>query len=238
MLKSLGAMMTAETGITVELIPGLGTTGGNSALADGVVDLSVAGRLPNAAETAKGLTAVAEFRTPYGLATSHRTPNGLKSAEIAELYRSDKAAWADGTPIRIILRPSNESDTGLLGRLFPDMVAAIAAARKRGDLSVAATDQDNAELAEKTPGSLVGMTMTQAINENRNLRFVEIDGVAPSFANYEKGMYPFGKSIYVMLAAKKSPAGERFVAFLQSPRGVAALREAGVLPSAERKSSP
>jgi phosphate transport system substrate-binding protein len=233
MVKSLGALFATETGITLELIPSLGTGGGNNAVADGVIDLCISGRPLNPTEIAKGLTAVAELRTPFGMATSHPKPNGFKSAEIAQLYQSDKPIWADATPIRIILRPTNESDTWALGQMFPGMSAAIAQVRNRTDLSVAATDQDNADMAEKTPGSLIGATFTQIKMEKRNLRFVAIDGVEPSLEDYEKGTYPFGKSLYFVLAEKKSSAGERFLTFLRSPKGAAALREAGVVLSAE-----
>ncbi len=237
MIKSLGALFTTETGIRVELVPSLGSSGGNSAVADGILDLSVSGRPLNQAETAKGLTAVAEFRTPFGLVTSHLNPNGFKSKEIAQIYQSDKPVWADGVPILIVLRPANDSDTWVLGHMFPGMDTGIAKARQRADLSVAANDQDNAEVAEATPGSLVGASFTQIKMEHRKLRFIAIDGVEPSLENYENGTYPFAKSFQFVLAAKKSPAGERFLAFLGSPIGVAALREVGVLPSPGRDSS-
>lgn len=233
MVKNLGPLLLAEAGIKVELIPGLGTVGGNKAVADGLLDLAISGRPLNPAETALGLTAAAEFRTPFGLVTSHPNPNGFNSAKIAGLYRSEEPVWADGTPILIILRPTNESDTWVLGHLFPGMEAAIATARERADLSVAATDQDNAEMAEEAVGSLVGATFTQIIMEKRRLRFVAIDGIEPSLESYEQGTYPYGKSLYVVLAAQKSPAGEHFLAFLGSPKGAAALRAAGVLMRAK-----
>ena len=233
MAKSLAPLFAAETGITLELIPSLGTSGGNNAVADSVLDVSISARPLNAAETAKGLTAVAEFRTPFGLVTSHSKPNGFKSAEFAQLYQSDKPVWQDGTPIRIILRPTNESDTFLMGQMLPSMAAAITKIRSRPDIMTAATDQDNAEMAEKTPGSLVGATLTQINMEKRNLRFVAIDGVKPTLDNYKNGTYPFGKSFYVVLASKKSSTGERFLAFLRTPKGVAALQETGVVPGTQ-----
>lgn len=231
--KSLAPLFAAETGITLEVIPGLGTGGGNNALADGLLDISISGRPLNAAEIAKGLTVAAELRTPFGLATSHPKPNGFKSAEFAAFYQSDKPAWNDGTPIRITLRPSNDSDSWFVGQMFPGMAAAIAKIRSRVDMTVAATDQDNADMAEKTPGSLVGATLTQIKMEKRNLRFVAIDGVEPSMDDFKKGVYPYGKSLYIVLAAKKSQAGERFVAFLRTPKGVAALDEAGIILAVE-----
>lgn len=233
MVRSLAPLFAAETGITLELIPSMGASGGNNAVADGVIDVSISGRPLNAAEIAKGLTAVAEFRSPFGLATVHPKPNGFKSAEFAQLYQSDKPVWHDGTPIRIILRPINDSDTWFLGQMLPGMAAAIAKTRARADISIAATDQDNADMAEKIPGSLVGAALTQIKMEKRNLSFVAIDGVEPTLDNYKNGTYPFGKPFYIVLASKKSSNGERFVAFLRTPRGVAALHETGVVPGAQ-----
>ena len=229
LIKSVGAQFTAATGIEITLVPSLGTTGANRALANGVIDLAVSGRPLTPAEIAKGLTVGAEVRTPFGLVTSHPRPEGFKSSEIARLYQSDNPTWADGTPIRIILRPTTDSDSWLLSHLFPGMSDAMAAIRKRADLTVAATDQDNADMAEHVPGSLSGATLTQLKMEMRNLRFVDIDGAAPSLENYKTGDYPFGKSLYFVLGAKKSPACERFLQFLHSPDGIAALHKAGVL---------
>jgi phosphate transport system substrate-binding protein len=229
MIKSVGALFTAKTGIAIVLVPSLGTSGANNALANGILDAAISGRPLTPAETAKGLTAVAEMLTPFGLVTSHPHPNGLKSSEIAKLCRSDSPTWADGTPIRMILRPANDSDSWLVGRLFPGMDATIDHLRRRADLSVAATDQDNADMAEKTPGSLVGATLTQIQMEKRNLRFVALDGVTPSLESYANGSYPFGKSFYLVLGAKKNSGAERFLEFLRSPEGIIALRNTGLL---------
>ena len=233
MVKSLAPVFLAETGMAVEVIPSLGSSGGIRAAADGVLDLCISGRPLKPAEVASGVATVAELRTPFGLVTSHPDPEGLKSAAIAQLYQSDKPTWADGKPMRIILRPTNESDTWLLGQTFPGMEAAIKKVRLRADISIAATDQDNTKMAEGTAGSLVAATFTQVKLEKRKLWFVAIDGIEPSIDNFTSGKYPFGKKLYVVLATKKSPAGEKFLAFLRTPKGAAALREAGVLVSAE-----
>jgi ABC-type phosphate transport system substrate-binding protein len=80
-----------------------------------------------------------------------------------------------------------------------------------------------------TKGSLVAATFTQIVMEKRNLRFVAIDGVEPSIESYEKGTYPFGKKLYLVVGSTKSPAVAHFLTFLRSQKGIAALREAGVL---------
>ena len=184
-------------------------------------------------KSAAGLRQVAVLRTAYVMATSDSNPNTLKSGDLAGIFAAEKPAWADGTPIRIILRPRSDTDTALLGELFPGMDKAIEAARRRAEVPTAATDQDNAALAERTPGSLTGTTTTQLKTEKRNLQVVPLDGVEPTLANFESGAYRFTKKLYLIVPRNSSAEAQRFVDFLQSPQGVSALRETEALPDTE-----
>ena len=230
MLRHLGSAFATETEIRIEMIPNLGSGGAIRAVADGAIDLAVSSRPLSTAEAAKGLTGTAFARTPFGFATSHPRPDGQKAVAIAEVFKDGQATWKDGTPVRIILRPKSDTDTPLMGALFPGLAGGIDVARRRTDVPVAATDLDNAVMAERVSGSLVGMTLTQARMERRNLRLVTIDGIEPTLENFEAGTYPYGKTFYVVVRADKSPAVDRFVAFLTSPRVRSLLRETGNLP--------
>jgi phosphate transport system substrate-binding protein len=216
----------------LEVIPALGSSGGLRAVADGMLDIAVAGRELKPHEKAQGLTQTIVIRTPFVLVTSRPNPAGLKSADVAGLYQSQKAAWPEGSPIRIILRPASDSDTPVLGSMFPNMPAALDQARKRAELPVAPTDQDNASMAEQTPSSFASSTLTQIQLERCKLHLIPIDGVAPSWDSLERGSYPFAKTFYFVLPAKKNPLAERFLDCLRSPQGQAALRETGNLPVA------
>ena len=229
MLPQLFAAFDGGDAIKLDVIPSLGSTGGLRALSDGVLDLAVSGRDLTAEERAKGLTVVASVRTPYVLVTSRPGENGLKSSAVAAMFGSPQATWPDKMPVRIVLRPRSDSDSAVLAAAFPGMAAALEEARKRPDVPIAATDQDNAETAERLPGSLAGATFTQIKTEKRNLRFVAIDGVAPSLEGFESGAYPYTKTLYFVAPAKPRPAVERFIVFLGSVAGQAALRAAGTL---------
>lgn len=228
-LELFGPEFTKATGITLEVIPGLGTGGANAATADGVLGLAVAGRDLKEKELALGLKVAATFQTPFGLVTSRPGEEEMSSAEIAAFFAAAQPTWPDGKPMRIILRPVEESDNTVLGNLFPGLAEAIEQARLRPDLSVAATDQDNALAAEATEGSLVGATLTQILTEKRNLRFVAIDGVAPSLSAYEDGSYPYGKTLFVVVPANPSPEAEAFLSYIQTPEAKAIQREMGIL---------
>jgi phosphate transport system substrate-binding protein len=110
--------------------------------------------------------------------------------------------------------------------LFPGYAEAHKAARKRADIPVAATDQDNADLAESTPASLIGTTYLQVVTEKRNLRFVTLDGVEPSLESFERGTYRYGKDLIFVVGPKKKPAVESFLAFLRSSEGTEHFRQA------------
>lgn len=230
MLRHLGSAFAAETEIRIAVIPDLGSGGAIRAVADGVIDLAVSSRPLTPGETAKGVVGTAFARTPFGLATSHPRPDGLRSDAIAGVFKGGQATWKDGTPVRVILRPRNDTDTPLMGALFPGLADAIEIARRRTDVPVAATDTDNAAMAERVSGSLVGMTLTQARMERRNLRLVTIDGVEPTLENFEAGTYPYGKTFHIVVRTDRSPAVDRFVAFVTSDRVRSALRETGNLP--------
>jgi phosphate transport system substrate-binding protein len=230
MMRHVGAIFAKQSEIKIEVIPGLGSGGGIRAVADGVLDIAISGRQFKPDEMGRGLTAIAAMRTPFVLATSHRNPGGLKASDVSELFKHTKAKWPDGAPLRLILRSKGDSDITLLGDLFPGMSDALEAARLRPDVPIAATDQDNTELAQRLEGSLIGATFTQIKMEKGALRMIAIDGVEPNLENFEKGAYRYGKTLYIILPATKSAAAERFVAFLQSPQGQAALRDSGALP--------
>ena len=100
-------------------------------------------------------------------------------------------------------------------------------------MPTAATDQDNAALAERTPCALTGTTVTQIKTEHRNLHVVALDGVEPTLANFESGVYRFAKELYFIVPRNSTPEAKRFVEYLRSPQGVKRLRETETLLGAE-----
>jgi len=216
-----------------EVMPSLGSGGGIRAVADGAIDIAVSGRALKPEEKEKGLSTALIVRTPHVLATSHPHPNGFTRREVASVYLADDAAWEDGTPIRISLRPKSDSENAVMTELYPGMGEALEELHKRIDLPIAATDQDNADWAERIPGSLVSTTFTQMKMEKRDLRLVVIDGVEPTLENFEKGTYGLGKTLYLVISPQPKPATLQFLEFLRSDAGRQALRETGNLPAAQ-----
>ena len=105
-LQQLAPAFLADSGITLQIVASLGTSGGNAAVADGKLGPAIAGRDLKENEKAKGLRVAMILRTPFGLATSRAGPDGFKSSEIADLF------WRNRPP-------ADESDNIVMGDLFP-----------------------------------------------------------------------------------------------------------------------
>jgi len=227
-LRRVGTEFTVRTGVEVEILPGVGSSGALRALGDGVLDIAVSGRPLTPEETARGLSAVFSLRTPFVFATSLPNRQQMSLAEVVEAFDSGNKMWPEGEHIRVILRPKQESMTTFMERTFPGLAAALAAAHRRPDVPLAATDQDNATLAENTPGSLVGITYLQAVTEHRNLRFVVLDGVEPTMENFDRGVYPYALTLNFVTPARQRPAVDRFLDFMRSEQGESIFRHAHI----------
>jgi phosphate transport system substrate-binding protein len=228
-MRQLGAAFAKrEPDIRIDVIEGLGSSGGIAAVTAGAIDFSFSGRPLTAADD-QTLKAKLFARTPFGLASSNPHPGNLGSSDVANFVGSANSVWPDGTPARLILRPKTDSDAQLLARSFPNMADVLDKLRSRAEIPVAVTDQDNATLGEKLAGSLTAMTLLQLQSERLRLGFVAIDGVAPTLENFESGRYPYGKDIYLVIPSRRAPALERFIAFLDSAEGRGILRANGGL---------
>jgi phosphate transport system substrate-binding protein len=229
-VRRLGAaFMKKAPEITIEVIEGLGSSGGIAAVAGGAIDFSFSGRAPNAKED-QTLKVSVIARTPFCIVSSHPDPDDIKRADFAAFFGTATSAWRDGKPVRPVLRPRSDSDSLLLAGLFPNMADALEKLRQRPEIPVAATDQDNATIAEKLADSVTVMSLAQWQTEGSRLRPMRIDGVLPTLENFERGAYPLGKDIYLVVASSTTPALDRFLAFLRSPEAARVFRDNGSLP--------
>ena len=234
LLRRLATEFERQRPDRVEIIANLGTGGAIRALADGALDLAVAGRPLKAEEQAQGLNVAIALQTPFIFATSHKSPTSLSAAELVKAFQGPDLTWSDRTPIRVILRPRSESDVLLMGSMFPGLAPAIEAARQRPGLPIAATDQDNADLAEQIEGSLASFSLTQLVLEKRDLRLVPIDGLIPTRESFGTGAYPYAKTLYFVARANSGDLVASFLAFVTSEKGQDILREAYVFPQRTR----
>jgi phosphate transport system substrate-binding protein len=251
-MRVLGTELTRQDpGTNVEVLPSLGTPGGIEALAEGAIDIALAARALKPEEAAKGVREAACMTTALVFAANHQDPGhqglrhkdhdhqeseGLRPADLPALFRDPSPTWADGTALKIILRPRSGSEYPYLIKVVPEMGAALDEAHQRRGIPVGATDQENVDIAQRTKGSLAIASLLQLRAEELPLRPLPLDGVEPSAETLADGSYPFPYRICLLLPAQPSAAGQRFVSFVASPEGRNTLRALGALE--ETKANP
>ena len=212
---------------SLEIVPNLGSGGGLKALEQGAVHFAVISRPLKSDEMARGHAAIEYGRTPFVLATARGVATGLTLQQIADIYAGRLSKWSDGTPVRVVLRPANDSDTALLARLSPAVKDALAQAMAREGMIVAVTDQDSAHDIGRVKGAIGTSSLALVMSEKRTLVALAIDGVKPTVKTLSDGTYPYFKSVYIVTKGTPSEGTTRFIAFVRSPEGRRILTETG-----------
>jgi len=214
------AFTAGNPDIRVTTVPSLGSGGSIKAVVAGAIGLAVTSRAMNESERKLGAVETEYARTPFVFAVSTRSRvTAMTSAELADIYAGRRVTWADGSPVRIVLRPASDIDTEMVKRISPAIRQGLAAAEACPGVQFSVNDQDAANDLEKIPGAIGPSSLALIVSERRALRALKLDGREPTPMNAASGAYPYYKRLFLVTGAKRSPAVERFVAFVQSPAG-------------------
>lgn len=208
--------------------PPMGSNGSIRAVLAGAIDLAVSGKPLTESEKARGGQDWELGRTPLLVVTGKEPPPpGLSIEQLAAIYSGKITTWADGSPIRLVVRSPSESDTLILRKLSPGMDRAIDVALARPGMLVAANDLENIDLLEKTPDSLGTTNLALAQAQNRKLNALPIDGKAPTLVALRQGAYPYYKPLYIARGPTLSPVAQGFLEFILSVSGKEILNRSG-----------
>ncbi|BDC46054.1 substrate-binding domain-containing protein [Paraburkholderia terrae] len=226
------------------LAASLGSAGGIRAAIEGAIDIGVSSVPLTESERSKGATETEVARTPFVFAVGMGTPvSGLSTLQLQNIYwdtyEKKDPDWsgyedrnlrqADQTVlrIRIILRPSNESDNAIIKKISPKIDEAMTALEQRPGMIVKSTAQENAGAIEEIPGAFGTSTLSLIVTEHRKIRPLKIDGVEPSPQSVADGRYPYYKSVFLVTGSKSSTGAQDFISFVKSKEGRAILAETG-----------
>lgn len=219
------------TGGPATVLNSLGSAGGLAALRARRIDIALSGRPLTPAEQAQGLVSTTFATNPLAFATQVETPvEGITSAEVADALSGEMTSWPGGGPLRLIRRDRTEGDWILLASLSPEIAQAVDRAHARPGLATAGTDQENAELLERIPGSFGVLSVGQAMAERRRVKLLPLDGVAPTAEAVAAGRYRLSRGLMVVTRGEPGAAVAAFLDFLASPPARTVLRQHGYEP--------
>jgi phosphate transport system substrate-binding protein len=225
------AFRKAEPGVEVVIPQSIGSSGGIRAAIAGKLDIGVSARAPSPEEMEQGARQTAYARTALVFAVHPDVQRSdITLAEVLEIYAGRKTTWDDGTALRLILRPSFDTDTTTLRRISPGMADAVEQSQKREGLIVATTDQNAADAIERTRGSFGTTTLALVVSGKTRIRILSLSGVNPTTKSVRDGTYPCTKTFYMVTRPAPSPTAGKFIRFVRSPEGKAILFRVGHVP--------
>lgn len=221
----------ANPGDSVEVVAGLGSSGAITAVGEGVLQLAVIGRPLKSDEQAGRLTSTPFLDTPFIFVTSHPARQSVTSDDVVQILSGTLRMWPDGAEIRPILRPRSDAAAMFLLERFEGLKTGMDNLRRRPDVPVAATDQDNADVAQRTPNSFAGMTLLQFEAEKLRLGAIPLDGVPASLETLRAGTYPLHMRLSLVWSAQPSQVALRFRNFLGETTAATIIRDSGGVPA-------
>ena len=219
--------------ITIAMEKPLGSSGAVKALLAGALDLVISSKPLKPEEASKGAELSAYGRTPLVIITEKNVrKSDITTKELEDIYNGKQLTWPSGEPIRLVMRPSEDVDTKVLGALSPGMGNAIKAAQSRPGMIVAVTDPEAYSTVMKTAGGLGASGMTSIITEKLPVASLSLNGVTASPKALANGTYPLFKEISIVTTAKTKPAARKLITFMLSPQGRAIASRVGVFVTA------
>jgi phosphate transport system substrate-binding protein len=220
--------MKQHPDIHVDVLPSLGSGGGIKALAANKIGLALSSRPLEKAEEDQGLQASEYGHTPMVFATRYDNPvENITHDQMVALYAGEHQTWPNGVPVRLVMRPEQESDTDIIRAISPAMDKAVKIALHKKDVHTAIDDQDNAAALEKIPGSLGLIALAQITTEERRIKPLTFNGLSGTVEALHAGKYPYINTHYAIMKSRPAPEALAFFRFISSPEGRKILRESG-----------
>lgn len=237
-MKLLGsAFEKTHPGITVVMLPSLGSSGGIKAVSKGAIDIGLSGRTLTDDEKKLELDIAEYAKSPLVFAVKSDNPlSSLSKNDYIRMLKGDPAIGSSGLRVRPILRPVHDAEVLLLGRVFPDVAEAIRQAiSSRKDVTIAFTAQETADLIEKIPGAIGFTTLNLMRSEKRQMKVLPFDGVAPSAAAIANGSYPLLMDFYLVTKRNPPKRVREFIEFVRSEPGKRLLEQSGNFGIGQRR---
>lgn len=71
---------------------------------------------------------------------------------------------------------------------------------------------------------------TQTMLANKQIKLLNINGIAPTRANIADNRYPYTREFYAVTAGNESPSVQKFIDWMQSPQGRELIDKTGYVP--------
>lgn len=213
---------------TIKVLPSLGSSGGMRALQLGAIDLAVVSRSLKEKEKI-GVREYILGTSPFVFAVHPDTEaDNVTDSQLVDIYRGNLSTWSDGTLIRRILRPLDDTDWLLMQTISPELAQAMEEASHTEGLYLAVTDTDAVSYLERVAGSFGATTLAMVRAEKRQVKVLPYRGIDPADPS-AIARYPLLKTYRLAVRNDAPTAVTDFLAYIFSDQGKQVLTQIGIV---------
>ena len=227
------AFVRTRPGVTIEVPPSLGSTGGIKAVAQGAITVGLVSRPFHTEESGLGLTYVPYARSPVVMAVHPSVPDDtISSADLVRIYQGAKTSWRDGREIVVLTRDPGDSAIEVLEQSVPGFREAYAESQKARRWRTLFKMQEMNDTLARTPGAIGMTSLPTGGAEQAKLKVLRIDDVAPTRDSVREGRYRLVRTLaFVFRPGGVPPDAQAFMDFARSRAAVPIILEHGHLPA-------
>ncbi|MDD2899085.1 MAG: substrate-binding domain-containing protein [Desulfuromonadaceae bacterium] len=218
-----------HSGMVVNVLPSIGSTGGIRAVNEDKIDIAISWRPLKPEERNATIIEEPYGRTAFIFGVQGSNPvQNLTLEEIEDIYAGKRRTWPDRTPVRLVLRPVSDGFSVYLSGINPGLKSVSMKAHAIPGVYVGNTDQDSAEQIEQTPGSFGTTSLSLVVSEKRKIKALSVNGAAPTISNVSTGTYPYANTLSLVYRKDKyRGAVKAFIEFIFSGNGKKILSNNG-----------
>ena len=215
--------------IKIKVLPSMGSSGGIKALLHNKIDLALTSRKLRSNEITADIRSLHYASTPLVFVVAEASSQtSISRAQVNKIYADELRQWSDGSPLRVILRPTKDSDTKILMDVVADCDTCFRQIYQRKGVPVALTDQESADMVARVPGAIGTSTLTLILGENKPLKALQLDGITPSAETLKNKSYPMYKELYLVFRQGNKNL-QKFIEYVYSEPAQMILMDTGHL---------
>ncbi|WP_438312939.1 PstS family phosphate ABC transporter substrate-binding protein [Sporosarcina sp. FA9] len=178
--------------------------------------------------------------TPIGreafvfFANQKNTVNGLKFADIKDIYSGKVTSWNEvggaNDPIRAFQRPADSGSQTALEKLMGETPIMKA---PHENISSGMGGIINEVSEYRNYKNAIGYTFrfySTEMVKNDQIKLLEIDGVAPTKESIRSNAYPLTSEFYIVTTQTKNDNVQEFINWIQSKQGQLLVEKSGYVP--------
>lgn len=223
-----GAFMEKHPGISIKVLPSIGTTGGIRSVHKGKIMLGLASRPLKGLEQTWNLKVTPYARTALVFGANPSVPDdNLSAQDVMDLYSGKRSKWSNGRKIVVLLREEGDSGAEVLMKALEGFKDILENAWRSGMWRIEYRDAECNKSIERIKDA-VGWTDIGSVQlGNHNIKLLKFNGVSPAAETLISGRYPLYKELSFVYREPLPEPLMQFVAFVKSREGAELVRKNG-----------